>query len=244
MQTKVLNIAGAFSLVLLLFCFAISADELIREGTTDEKLFPAQTVDVQKILADRKEAQNRLLKGTSEPLQPVQHKELMGILTEIEKAYDKREGHEKFKTYSRQQKLETVAYALKEGMHTSEALQAIINDSRLLDRRLTPLMIKVIQKAEGEELFRALTVVNRLPPDKELLAPLMDSLLKNIYYVSGGPLSIHSTFVEAAKAIYKITDGKIGLSGPNIDRIYYKPEKQNLIEKWRQTYNAEYKSGK
>jgi hypothetical protein len=246
MQTKALNVLRTFSLVLLLFCFTISADRPITRGTSDQQPGkPSQVDELKRIPTEMEEIRDRLMRGTSAPLQPIQHKELMRILAEMEKAKDGWEVHKKFQAYPRDQRLETLAYALKEGINSSEALQEIINDPGLLDRRLTPFMSKVIQKAEGHELFRALIVVNRLPPDQTLLAPLMDALQKDEYFrsgIAGSYVIVQSSFVEAANAIYQITNGKIGLGETrNHSHVYSDQEKQDLIKKWRQTYNAEYR---
>jgi hypothetical protein len=222
MQTKALNASGMFSLVMLVFCFAMPADGPITGGTSDEQI-----------------------------LQPVQHRELIGILAEIEKAKDKLEVHWKFHAYPKEQRLEALAYALKEGINTDEALQEIINDQEMQDRRLTPFLSKVIRKADGKDLFKAVYVVNRLPTDQALLESLMDHALQGDYVKTSldsdgrhASISVQSTFVEAAKAIYRITNGKVGLSKTRSDYDPSEQEKQSLIQKWRQTLSAENKPGK
>lgn len=217
MQTNVSNTAGVLSLILLPLLFAVSEAEPMSQESSDKQT-----------------------------LQPVHHKELLGVLAEAEKAKDKWEVHKKFQAYPKAQRLETLAYALKEGTNTSAALQEIINDQQMQDGRLTPLLGKVITTTAGKELFLALRVANRLPPDQTLLTPLMDHALESEYIETSlegdsrhAMITVRSTFTEAAEAIYRITNGNIGMEKVRSDYMPSEQEKKILIQKWRQTWNAE-----
>lgn len=222
MQAKMLNIAGVLAVIMLPFLCVVSEGEPMSEGSSDQ-----QTIQV------------------------VHHKELLGVLAEAEKAKDKWEVHKKFQTYPKAQRLETLAYALKEGTNTGAALQEIINDGEMQDRRLTSFLGNIIQTAQGKELFLALVVANRLPPDQVLLSPLMGHALEDKYEdwnLEGdsrhATMTVRSTFAEAAKAIHRITNGKIGLEKVRSDYMPSEQEKKDLIQKWRQTWNAERKPEK
>jgi hypothetical protein len=186
------------------------------------------------------------------PIQVVRHAEICTLLRNAETSSVKRQAVDAFTTYPKTQRLETLAYALNEGTNTRSAVQMIVDDKEMHDVRLAPFLAKTMRAVKDKDLFLTVVAANRLPPDQSLLAPLMEHALQSEYIemkrVSGNGGHVEfiykSTFAEAAEAIYRITDGRIGVEKVRRDKAPSEQEKSALIQKWRQTWNAEQKAGK
>ncbi|MGI6303908.1 MAG: hypothetical protein ACOX52_23095 [Verrucomicrobiota bacterium] len=176
-------------------------------------------------------------------LQPVQNDNLLEILGKAEKASAKGKVLEEFQKHPKAQRLATLAYALKERKHTQAALQVIIDNQDMKDRRLTPFLAKTMETAEGKDLMLCARVAKHVP-DPVLLRPLIERALDSEYVEvkraggAGGSIefSYHSAFAEAAEAIYCITDGKIGSEKIRRDKPTSKEEKDILIQKWKKAW--------
>jgi hypothetical protein len=223
MQTKMLKAAGMFGLVMVLFGCAISAGQPASRGSSDQPT-----------------------------LQPVRHADIGTLLNNAETPAGKPQAIDAFRTYPKTQRLETLAYALSEGTNIRSAVQMIIDDKEMHDRRLASFLAKTMQAAKDHDLFLSVVAANRLPADQTLLAPLIEHALESEYIevhkLSGNGRHVefiyNSVFAEAAEAIYRVTDGRMGSENVRRDKTPSEQEKKALIQKWRQTWNAERKPEK
>ena len=149
----------------------------------------------------------------------------------------------KFKTYKWTEKLETIAYAIEKGLYPhSISYYMLYNDTDLQDKRLVPFIARAIRESEDENLLAAVNIACRIP-DPSLLTFLMEYALGNDYkYISGtiqdGNIEYLSVFGSTARAIYEITDGKIGsLNYSSTREEITEDEKQSMIKQWRQIYD-------
>jgi hypothetical protein len=186
------------------------------------------------------EANPRLRPPEEDALQPGHSDELLEILDKAEKASSKGKVLEDFQKHPKAQRLSTLAYALKERKHTHAALQAILIDPEMNDCRLAPFLVETIKTAKDHELLLSARVAMKLS-DPVLLAPLIENALESEYFevdtctAPNGTVEFvyNSVFAEAAEAIYRITNGKIGKERVSRNHIPINKRNTELIKEWK-----------
>ena len=174
-------------------------------------------------------------------IKPIAHKELLEILKEAESSKDKSVYAKKFKTYNLNDKLETIAYVLVEGIYTESVFGMIHEDDELHDKRLIPIISQIIKGGKEDKLLTAVWMAREIP-DKSLLPILMDYTIDSNYVKikkSGTDEHIEydSVFIATAEAIYRITNKTIGTNNYSSIKIVPDEERSNMIKKWRKIYD-------
>ena len=176
-------------------------------------------------------------------IRPIAHQELLDLFAKAEeKGLSYRDEFVKqFITYKCTERLETIAYALEHKLYPHAISCYMLYTDK--DKRLLPFISKAIKESKEINLYAAVQIASA-NPDPSLLPSLMkygfDSDYLNIYRYGDGERDVDytSVFGFTAKAIFEITNGKIGSQDYYLG--YYKEvpgeEKKTQIEKWRKTY--------
>jgi hypothetical protein len=148
----------------------------------------------------------------------------------------------KIRGKKRNDKLETIAYAMTEGLYPDAVMTFVWSDTDLHDKRLVPFIAETIKNSTGRKLYMAVEAAYTIL-DKSLLPLLIDYALDSDYIESYGrslnskTIPEESNFLTAAKTIYKITNGKIGHNLSGTTRKDLNNQKDNLIKQWRKIYD-------
>ena len=167
-------------------------------------------------------------------IRPVEHKDLLNILEQESKAQDGTAMQglvNRFRQYPKAQRLETAAYCLEQNKNAGVLLWHMGKDNQLKDERLIPYIIQVMPKLQGRDLMYAASAASYIP-DIRFVDPLLDYVVASDYHtrgIVGGDFIDYSVFIEAASALKKITNGKIGTVPPQTER-------QTLIQEWRDVW--------
>ena len=175
-------------------------------------------------------------------------KKLLKILQEAEKARGLKQMKEVLTRYQREQVLNALAYALKEGKHALRACVVIYVTPELRDPRLVPFLAEAIKREKGQTLMCAIAAAKALA-DPRLVDVLLDYAVTSDYHRKrscelGKKIKFiyNSAFAETANALYKITKGKIGIRVIENDRpheeLFPKAKRSALIDKWRRIWEA------
>lgn len=180
-----------------------------------------------------------------EPIVPKEHKAILQILEKVEKkspgAYDILLG---LRDYPKTERLEAVAYCMNRNRYSDAALSAVFSIRDMEDRRLAPFLAKVIEASQEEKLLGAVSLAYRIP-DPVLLPALMDHALDsdyvNVDFSSSGPrghvsITYFSVFAKTAEALFKITDGKIGIEQVAKHHPVPDERRKKLTDQWRKTW--------
>jgi hypothetical protein len=200
----------------------------------------------QTLVQEWRDAWPRVQEEMQKVINPVAHKELLDLLAKAEaEGLEKRdEFANKFKTYKWTEKLETIAYALEQGLYpNSISYYMLYQEKDMQDKRLIPFIDRAIKKSKGEILLAAVRIT-AANPDSSLLPSLMKYALENDYVkefkygTEKNQVEYLSVFGYASGAIYRITNGKIGsLNYSSTRKEIPEAEKKDLIEKWRKIYD-------
>ena len=172
-------------------------------------------------------------------IHPVAHLEILAIFAQAEGIIDKSEYTAVLKNYNPNDKLETIVYALEQGLYP-DCLRYM---STLEDKRLVPFIAKAIKEYEGEKLWSALQLAVG-NSDPNLLPYLMKYAFDNDYVktyrygTENEQFYYVSVFSSAAYTISEITGGKIGTQKYRYFREEIPEEEMRaLIEQWRKIYD-------
>jgi hypothetical protein len=123
----------------------------------------------------------------------------------------------------------------------------IYSGKDMQDKRLMPFIEKAIKESKGISLYAAVRIA-AANPDPSLLPSLMkygfDTDYVKIYKYSDEVYDVDytSVFGYVAKAIYEITNGKIGsIQYFSTNKEIPEEEKQSQIKQWRQIYEESLK---
>ncbi len=174
-------------------------------------------------------------------IKPIAHKELLDILAKAEDANNRNEFIKEFKSHKMNDKIETIAYSLVEGIYPYSTNEMVYSDEELKDKRLLPILVQLIKEAKGDKLLTAVWVASNIP-DRTLLPILMDYALESDYvrtkkYPSEDMVIYLSVFNATAEAIYRITNKTIGTNNYSSLKIVPDEERSNMIKKWRKIYD-------
>ena len=176
----------------------------------------------------------RRVVSNTKGLKPVAHKELLDIL-EQEGKQDTNDLVNRFRQFPKEQKLETAAYCLKENKHVSQILLKICSEEPLHDKCLVPYIAEIMPKLKDNDLRLAVRSASIIP-DVNLVEPLINYAAKSNYhgsFVAGSGMYSEivewSVFKEAALAISRITDGRMG-------RYNIAKSKETVIHEWREAW--------
>jgi hypothetical protein len=179
---------------------------------------------------------------TQGPIEPARNKELLEVLARAEEGQNMGEILKEFADHPKEERLGVLAYALEEMIHTTAALQVIIDDEGMRDPRLASFLARTIDGADGKVLLLAARAAKHLPAPI-LLPGLIDKCLGSEYLEVHTVRTerhyeryYHSVFAEAAEALYSITDGKIGSEKVRRDIMMSEEERKGLIEEWRRRW--------
>ena len=112
------------------------------------------------------------------PIAAVKHQSLLDVLAQTEAAKDKDKAEliKTFGTFSKSDKLETIAYALQENLYHNATYQMIRNDKELQDMRLSKYLPDYIKKNKdnGLLLFKTVWLIENYFLDPNLVPALLD----------------------------------------------------------------------
>ncbi len=173
-------------------------------------------------------------------IKPVVHQELLDILEQTKKQ-NTDELKNKFTQFPKEKKLETIAYCFKENKHISEALWKIIQEPSLRDKCLVPYLVEEMPKLKGQAMMLAARAAQMIP-DVNFMEPLLNYAVESDYQekytgnIGRYTETIHmSAFEEAARAIYRITNRRIGSDNIRVGDDG-KKSKEELIQQWRSAW--------
>jgi hypothetical protein len=150
----------------------------------------------------------------------------------------------KIRKEKKNDKLETIAYALTEGLYPDAVMSFVLFDKDLQDKRLVPYIAEAIKISTGEKLYSAVCEAYKIP-DESLLPSLLGHALDNDYVVRYAPWGKDvpevSVFLKTSQALYEITNGRIGhnLIEISVEDLY--KQKDSLIKQWREIYEKSLK---
>ena len=176
-------------------------------------------------------SRGRRVVSNTKGIEPVAHQEMLDILEQTEKQ-NTEELKNRFNQFTKEQKLETIAYCFKENKQISEALWKIIQEPSLRDKSLVPYLVEEMPKLKGRAMMLAARSAI-LIPDINLMEPLLNYAVESDYQeeytgnIGRYTETIHmSAFEEAANAINIITNNRMG-------KILPEKSKETLIQEWR-----------